>query len=106
VLALYRSVPHVGNTGRDLADALRPLDRPATVIWGRHDPYLRLAQAEREREAFPHAETLVLDDAGHWPFIDQPQAVADALSRHLANHAGGVGDPMRRPGAPDLLPTT
>jgi pimeloyl-ACP methyl ester carboxylesterase/2-polyprenyl-6-methoxyphenol hydroxylase-like FAD-dependent oxidoreductase len=105
VLALYRSVPDVGAAGRDLAAALRPLDRPATVIWGRHDPYLRLKQAEREREAFPRAEMLVLDNAGHWPFVDQPRWVADALSRHLASHAGAAGDLVREPGAPDLLPT-
>jgi pimeloyl-ACP methyl ester carboxylesterase len=106
VLALYRSVPDVGNAGHELAAALRPLDRPATVIWGRHDPYLRLKQAEREREAFPHAEMLVLDNAGHWPFVDQPEAVADGLARHLARHAGTGRDLGCDLGAPDLLPTT
>jgi pimeloyl-ACP methyl ester carboxylesterase/2-polyprenyl-6-methoxyphenol hydroxylase-like FAD-dependent oxidoreductase len=105
VLALYRSVPDVGAAGRELAAALRPLARPATVIWGRHDPYLRSEHAERQRDAFPHAELLVLDHAGHWPFIDEPDAVADALSRHLDRHAGLGRDPMRQPSAPDLLPT-
>ena len=33
--------------GRRQADALRPLDRPALVVWGAHDPYLPVALAQR-----------------------------------------------------------
>jgi pimeloyl-ACP methyl ester carboxylesterase len=40
VLRLYRSVPYVGAAGEQRARALRQLDRPALVIWGRNDPYL------------------------------------------------------------------
>jgi pimeloyl-ACP methyl ester carboxylesterase/2-polyprenyl-6-methoxyphenol hydroxylase-like FAD-dependent oxidoreductase len=87
VLDLYRSVPDVAAAGRELAGALRPLDRPALVLWGRDDPYLRVEHAERQREAFPRADVRVLDDAGHWPFVDQHAAVADALGAFLAEHA-------------------
>ncbi len=31
------------DAGQRLAAALRPLDRPALVLWGRHDPYLPVA---------------------------------------------------------------
>jgi pimeloyl-ACP methyl ester carboxylesterase/2-polyprenyl-6-methoxyphenol hydroxylase-like FAD-dependent oxidoreductase len=90
VLALYRSVGDVGATGRQLARELRPLDRPALVLWGRHDPYLRVEHAERQREAFPSADVRALDASGHWPFADQPEEVAAALSGFLARHAGAV----------------
>src|SRR5690242_9679613 len=28
------------------------------------------------REVFPRAKIVILDDSGHWPFADNPQAVA------------------------------
>ena len=87
VLELYRSVEDVGRAGEELAGALRPLDRPALVLWGRHDPYLGVAEAERQRAAFPSADVCVLDDSGHWPFVDAPAAVEAALLGHLARHA-------------------
>ena len=51
----------IARTGRGrrrnrAARALAPLDRPALVLWGAHDPHLRVEHAERQREAFPHAE--------------------------------------------------
>jgi len=84
VLNLYRSVADVGQAGERLAAALRPLDRPALVLWGRHDPYIRVSHAERQREAFPGAEVRVLERSGHWPFADDPAAVAAAVDRFLA----------------------
>jgi pimeloyl-ACP methyl ester carboxylesterase len=84
VLELYRSVEDVGAAGEELASALRPLDRPALVLWGRRDPYLRVEHAERQREAFPSAAVQVLDRAGHWPFADQPDEVAAAVTAFLA----------------------
>jgi pimeloyl-ACP methyl ester carboxylesterase/2-polyprenyl-6-methoxyphenol hydroxylase-like FAD-dependent oxidoreductase len=83
VLRLYRSVADVGASGEQRASELRPLDRPALVIWGRNDPYLGVECAERERRALPRADLLVLDRAGHWPFVDDPRAVAAAVTSFL-----------------------
>jgi pimeloyl-ACP methyl ester carboxylesterase len=83
VLDLYRSVRDVGAAGEELAAALAPLDRPALVLWGRRDPYLRVEHAERQRAAFPRAEVVVLDDAGHWPFVDRPREVAARVTAFL-----------------------
>ncbi len=83
VLDLYRSVPDVGAAGEELAAALAPLDRPALVLWGRRDPYLPVKHAERQRAAFPRAEVVVLDDAGHWPFVDRPREVAARVTAFL-----------------------
>ena len=95
VLELYRSVADVGAAGERLAAALRPLDRPALVLWGRHDPYLPVTHAERQREAFPHAEIRVLERSGHWPFVDDPATVTAALTGFLARHAGAPMRPSR-----------
>ena len=79
VLKLYRNTRNTEDGARQLTQALRPLDLPALVIWGAHDPYISVKFAERQREVFPRAEIAVLSDSGHWPFVDNPQAVAQAL---------------------------
>ena len=76
VLRLYRSANDPAGASELLVQALRPLDRPALVVWGRHDPYLPVSLAERQREAFPRARVEVLDGSGHWPFADAPERVA------------------------------
>jgi len=79
VLRLYRSARDVAREGQRLAEALRPLDRPALVIWGGQDPYAPVDLAERQREVFPDAQLAILDDSGHWPFIDDPEGVMRSL---------------------------
>ena len=78
VLKLYRAT---GDPGRmeEMARALRPLARPALVVWGKHDPYIPVSYAERQREVFPSAKVVVLEQSGHWPFADDPGAVAQAV---------------------------
>ena len=70
---LYRSTPP--DFGGALAPRLHELDRPALVVWGAADPYIPVEQAERQRESFPHAQVVVLERSGHWPFVDDPEAV-------------------------------
>jgi pimeloyl-ACP methyl ester carboxylesterase len=86
ILRLYRATP--ADAFADLGRVLRPLDRPALVVWGRHDPYLKVEQAELQRETFPSAEVVVLNDSGHWPMWDAPDELASAvvpfLKRQLA----------------------
>ena len=80
----------VAATGEPMAAALRPLDRPALVLWGRHDPYLPAGLAERQRDAFPRADVRVLERSGHWPFVDDPVTVAAAIEQFLARQAGAA----------------
>ena len=79
VLRLYRATTNVDRLARTAKEALSGLNLPVLVIWGKHDPYVPVRYAERQREAFPKAEVKVLEDSGHWPFADNPKAVADAL---------------------------
>ena len=94
VLELYRSVTDVSGDSRRLIEALAPLDRPALVLWGAYDPFLPVAFAERQREAFPGAEVVVLPDSGHWPYVDDPDAFTSRLTAFLervAARPAGVG---------------
>jgi menaquinone-9 beta-reductase len=90
ILRLYRATADPAGMGRRQADALRPLDRPALVVWGAHDPYLPVALAHRQREAFPSAEIEILPDSGHWPFADDPDAVGRLVEPFLRR----VGSPV------------
>ncbi len=95
ILSLYRSTGDPAGDARRHADALRPHDIPALVVWGAHDPYLPVALAERQREAFPRAQVVILDESGHWPFADDPDSVGRSVEPFLreqvaAEHALSV----------------
>lgn len=89
VLRLYRATSNPGRMARAQAAILRPLDRPALVVWGRHDPYIPAVMAERQREVFPRAQVVMLDQSGHWPFADDPDGVAQAVVPFLRGQLGG-----------------
>ena len=76
-MRFYRATP--AEAMGVLAPVLRPLDRPALVLWGGHDPFVPVEQAERQRETFPSAEVVVLDESGHWPHIDDPESAAGVV---------------------------
>jgi pimeloyl-ACP methyl ester carboxylesterase len=78
VLRLYRNRPN-DDVLRAASTLFRGLDRPALVLWGAKDPFVPVRHAEQQRESFPRAEVKVLPESGHWPFADDPEAVAEAV---------------------------
>ena len=88
ILRLYRATDDLGGAADRAVAALRPRDLDCLVIWGKADIYLPWRYAEAQREAFPRAEIVYLEDSGHWPFIDNPQAVAAAVVPFLQRVAG------------------
>jgi pimeloyl-ACP methyl ester carboxylesterase len=88
VLKLYRAT-EPGELERRQAPALREMRPPALVVWGDGDPYLGLDLAERQREAFPDAQLIVLDGCGHWPMADDPARLTAAMLPFLREQIGG-----------------
>jgi len=82
ILKLYRS-----GSSEALAAAgarLGEIDAPALVLWGTLDPYIPREFADAYAGAFrPPARLELLDDAGHWPWIDRPDA-NDLVTRFLS----------------------
>ncbi|MGD9601195.1 MAG: alpha/beta fold hydrolase [Gammaproteobacteria bacterium] len=78
VLRLYRATnpDDVGDFSAQVIAALRPRDLPALVVWGERDIYLPSRFAEVQKQVFPRARIVRLTDSGHWPFADNPDAVA------------------------------
>jgi len=66
---------------------LERLDLPAHVLWGRRDPVAVPAIAERLAAEIPGARLTWLEDAGHYPMLETPEAFADAV----LNDAGSRG---------------
>lgn len=78
VLKLYRNTPIAPHVAA-IAPKLREHPRPALVVWGAKDPYLKVRLAERQREVFRDAEVTILPGSGHWPLADAPDAVIAAV---------------------------
>ena len=73
VLALYRSADPEALAAA--GDGLERLDCPARVIWGKRDPYIGTDWGGAYATALPQARYVELADAGHWPWIDEPELV-------------------------------
>jgi pimeloyl-ACP methyl ester carboxylesterase len=58
---------------------LRRLDRPALVLWGAHDRFTSVEQADRQRESFPSAQVLLFEKSGHYVHLDDPDGAAAAI---------------------------
>jgi pimeloyl-ACP methyl ester carboxylesterase len=74
ILRLYRS-----SSPEALAAAgakLGTLSMPALVVWGMRDPYIPEHFARAYTRALPDAALIELPDAGHWPWLDRPDAIA------------------------------
>jgi pimeloyl-ACP methyl ester carboxylesterase len=67
---------HIQNAKR--LPELKVLDVPVKLIWGRYDPYLNMAMAERRQAQLKRASLTVVP-AGHWLQVDEPEKVAKAM---------------------------
>lgn len=84
-LRFYRAAPP--SSIERLAPTLRQLDRPALVVWGAHDRFLPVEQAELQKESFPSAELVIFEDSGHWPFLDDPGRAAEVIVPFISRQA-------------------
>jgi pimeloyl-ACP methyl ester carboxylesterase len=88
VLALYRASRDPAAQVARYRPQLEKLDRPACVIFGAGDAYVPVELAQRQREVFPRADVRTLPGLGHWPFVDDPDAVLAILLPFLRAQVG------------------
>lgn len=90
ILRLYRSAPPEA-----LAAAGSGLDRieaPALILWGTQDPYIPTRFAHDYAARLPNAELELVEDAGHWSWLDQPRVI-DRVAEFLGDGARPGGPP-------------
>jgi pimeloyl-ACP methyl ester carboxylesterase len=69
----------------NVADVIDYWRIPCLVIQGRDDQYGTLAQVEEaETRSYAPVDVVVLDDCGHAPQADQPEATLDAVAEFCA----------------------
>jgi proline iminopeptidase len=68
----------------DLRDGLGGIEADTLVITGRDDFICGPATAEALAEGIAKAELVILDDAGHMPYLEQPDAFRIAVERFLS----------------------
>ncbi len=68
--------------GYDYTAALAELDVPILVVVG-DDDFIPLASQRAWTERVPNARLVVVESAGHIPWIDRPQAVLDPILEYL-----------------------
>jgi pimeloyl-ACP methyl ester carboxylesterase len=73
ILRLYRSSP--SDVLAAAGARLGTIDAPALVVWGTRDPYIPARFGREYARALANAELLELPDAGHWPWLDRPDAI-------------------------------
>jgi pimeloyl-ACP methyl ester carboxylesterase len=81
VLKLYRASKNVGRQVPAMPEFAKTL--PVCVIWGAGDPFIQVEFAGKQKRYFPLAEVHVLQGLGHWPFIDDLEAVRKRLMEFL-----------------------
>ena len=87
-LAFQRDIPL---TERDrsagliasIHERLDSLKVPTLLVWGMRDRVFQPIFLDQWRELFPHAETVELEDAGHFLVEDRPDAITSALEKFL-----------------------
>ncbi len=86
-IAGFRNAFHglIAARNRALSDEdFAALDMPALIIWGRHDSVVPLRTGQELSRKLRHAEWVVIEQAGHLPMEEQPDAFAVALREFLA----------------------
>jgi pimeloyl-ACP methyl ester carboxylesterase len=73
ILRLYRSSP--SDVLASAGERLSRLEMPALVVWGTRDPYIPTRFATEYARALPNSELVELEDAGHWWWLDRPDAI-------------------------------
>ena len=95
MMEMYRAAPPTGF--ERLVPLFRALNRPALVLWGGEDPFVPVEQAYQQERSFPLAEVAVLQDCGHWLWIEDPEGAAARIVPFLqtqlgqTSHAAGAG---------------
>jgi 2-hydroxymuconate-semialdehyde hydrolase len=64
-------------------EELFQIQHQTLIIWGEDDNFLSIASGEAAAQIMPNAKLHRIQDAGHTPFMDQPEVFNDVLLQFL-----------------------
>lgn len=70
----------------DLQHDLGIITIPTLLLWGDSDTATPIEDAHRMHELIPHSELHILQNAGHYSFLDQPEQFCNTLIQFLGSH--------------------
>lgn len=68
---------------RRFTGAIEQHPAPLGLVWGALDPVAVVAMVDHLRTARPTTAVTILDDVGHYPMVEAPEAFAAAVLEHL-----------------------
>ena len=98
-----RSILDLGGQRVNASDRLYlAAGMPVLILWGRRDPMIPVAHAHAAHELMPHSRLEIFDDAGHFPFDDEPARFVSVLraSSPAASRRASTRPISRRAPAP------
>lgn len=73
----------VKSVSEDLSGLIKSVPAGALMIYGRNDTATPVADGEKMKEIIPGSVLEIIENAGHFPFIDQPFDFLKVLKKHL-----------------------
>ena len=77
----------VMSISEDLTPLMPQVGCPTLLVWGADDDATPLSDADRMKVLIPDARLVVIEGAGHFPFLDQPLGFWDALGPFVGEEA-------------------
>lgn len=62
---------------------LADVPQPVQLVWGREDRLVSIAGSRRYLEELPHARLTVIEQCGHVPMLERPEAFVEAVEAFL-----------------------
>lgn len=81
-----------GITRLEIADSLHRIEMPCYILSGSHDPVVPTEQSRLLASEIPDAKSVVFENVGHMPFIEDPDACFSALEGAIND----ISDRIRR----------
>jgi pimeloyl-ACP methyl ester carboxylesterase len=78
----------------DVSNLLPRIQSPTLVVWGEHDGDVPLASARVMERLIPQVHLVVLENAGHFPYLDQFERFRLIVRRFLREQADASGNPQ------------
>jgi len=90
-LHTLRSVIDVHGQRVSATDRLYLLESmPTMIVWGERDNTIPLAHGRKAHEAIPHSSFQTLPDAAHFPHLEDPDGLSEALRQFIGETTPGV----------------